>query len=100
MNIQVLGRNIEVTDALKQFAENKMQKLFKFHEDISKAVVTLDVEHVSQIAEGTVLLKGFEAHASAKTDDMYASIEALVDKLITQVSKHKEKLIDKSHHRT
>jgi putative sigma-54 modulation protein len=98
MDIQISG--IQVTDALKTFIQEKMEKLNKFHQDITKIEIDMKVEHETQAAESTVFMKGFEAHAAAESTDMYATIDMLVDKLLTQIGKHKEKLMDKHHHRT
>jgi putative sigma-54 modulation protein len=51
----------------------------------------LTVEKLNQVAESTVHLKGTEVHAKAENSDMYASIDALIDKLDRQISKHKGK---------
>ena len=54
-----------------------------------------DVEKVRQIAEATILVTQGELHARSETNDMYASIDDLVNKLDRQLLKHKEKLRDK-----
>jgi len=53
--------------------------------------VTFDVQKVRQIAKASVLLSGTELFASAESEDMYSSIDFLVDKLDRQIIKHKEK---------
>ena len=58
--------------------------------------MTFDVEKLTQIAEAKILLAGNELHARSESEDMYSSIDALVDKLDRQLIKHKEKL---QHHR-
>ena len=98
MQLHFTGKNIDVTPALKAYTIEKFQPLQKRYSQISSVRVTFTVEHLSQIAEATVHMNGTELHATAKSDDMYASINALVDKLMGQINKQKEKIIDSHHH--
>lgn len=92
MQINFTGHGIEVTPALKTFAEEKLDKLEKHHDKIITINVVFDVEKLRQIAEATVLVAKGELHASAESDDMYTAIDSLVDKLDRQLIKHKEKM--------
>lgn len=94
MQLHFTGRNIEVTPALKTFTTEKFQRLERRHANLGNINVVFHVENVSHIAEATVHMDGIELHASAKNSDMYSAIDELVDKLITQITKHKEKLTD------
>ena len=85
MQLHFAGKNIEITPALKDFATEKLQALEKRFNSISKINVTLHVEHIAHIAEGTVFLKDIEIHASASDDDMYKAIAAIVEKLFPQI---------------
>lgn len=93
MSLQFAG-NIEITPAIRKFAEEKLAHLNKRYNHIGSIHLTLRVENVTHIAEGTVHLDGTEIHATAKDNDMYKAIEALADKLLGQVTKHKDKIID------
>lgn len=93
MKLHHTGKNIDVTQALKSFTEEKLNKLAKKFSHISNVYIVYTVENATQIAEATVHIDGFEIHASADTQDMYQSIEAMIDKLNTQLIRHKEKLI-------
>lgn len=95
MQLHFLGKNIDLTSALKDYATEKFQPLAKHFNHITKINVVFRVEHISQIAEATAHFNGNEIHASATEDDMYQAIDALSDKLDSQIRKHKEKLIDK-----
>lgn len=97
MNLSVTGRHVEVTDALKDYVEEKMAKLERHFDAVTDIHVILSVEKIRQQAEATIDLAGTKIHAEAENSDMYASIDALTDKLDRQVRKHKEKLRD--HHR-
>ena len=91
MNIQISGRNIELTDALKDYIHKKSDKLSHHFSPIIAMSVVLAVEREDQIAEATVSVTHLEAHASAKSTDMYQSIDLMLAKLEKQLAKHKEK---------
>lgn len=97
MEIHFTGRNIEVTPALKMFTTDKMQRLERRHTNVNTVNVTFHLENLMHIAEASVHLNGVDLHATAKSEDMYTAIDEMIDKLMTQITKHKEKLTD--HHR-
>jgi putative sigma-54 modulation protein len=97
MNIQITGRNVEVTPALKEFTEEKLQRLEHHDQHITQINVILHIDKVQQIAEGTVHLNKIDFHAKAEAKDLYEAIDAMANKLLVQVTKHKEKTTD--HHR-
>ncbi len=92
MQIHLTGRNIEITEALKTFTTEKFSKLEHHHKNIKNVNVTFHVENVTHVAEASLHLNGAEFHASAKSADMYSAIDALVDKIGKQITKHKEKM--------
>jgi len=94
MQINFVGRHIEVTPALKEHTTEKLKSLEKRDHHISHINVVFHIERTLHIAEGTVILNGAEIHARAEEDDMYKAVDILATKLITQVTKHKDKLID------
>lgn len=96
MQINISGQNIDVTDALKQFIEDKMVRIERHFQDITNAHVMLNVEKNRHTAEATLNTKGAQIFAESTSDDMYAAIDTLVDKLDRQAIKHKEKM--KNHH--
>ncbi|EAQ98994.1 ribosome hibernation-promoting factor, HPF/YfiA family [Congregibacter litoralis] len=91
MQIVISGHHVEVTDALREYVEAKFERLQRHYSQISKSEVTLIVEKMVQTAEATVHIAGKDLFASADSEDMYAAIDALVDKLDRQLIKHKEK---------
>ena len=97
MQISLTGHHVEVTPALKDYATSKMERLERHFDHVTDVHVILSVEKVRHTAEATLHLNGGTLFADATHDDMYAAIDALVDKLDRQVKKHKEKLTD--HHR-
>jgi putative sigma-54 modulation protein len=96
MQVHYTTQHIELTDGLKTHTEDKMAKLQQRDAAIDKVNVSLHIERGIHIAEGSLRLNGSDIHATAKADDMYAAIDSLADKLLTQITKHKEKII--SHH--
>ena len=93
MQIDITGHHVDVSDALKDYVHAKFERLERHFDKMIDVHVTLTVEKLIQKAEATLLLSGNDVHAEAQTtDDMYASIDALVNKLDRQIVKHKEKI--------
>jgi len=92
VRIEVRGKNIEVTEALKDYVEKRLSKLEKFIEDVRVAQVTLSVEGESHKVEVTIPLNGVILRGEEETEDMYSSIDLVVDKLEKQIDKYKTKL--------
>ncbi|MCX8052876.1 MAG: ribosome-associated translation inhibitor RaiA [Armatimonadetes bacterium] len=97
MLIQIKGKNLEVTDALRNYVNKKLRKLEKYFHSIKEATVTMSVSrgmHVVEVQlEGDgILLRGEERRGT----DMYGSIDQVVEKLETQVKKFKGKLYGKT----
>lgn len=91
MQLTISGHHVEVTDSLNQYVAEKLSKLERHSEAINSINVILTVEKLVQKAEATVRVKGSELFANADSEDMYAAIDALIDKLDRQILKHKEK---------
>lgn len=91
MQIQFTGHGLEITPPLKTYAQKKLDKLERHFEKIMSINVVFHVEKQRQIAEATILITKGEVHASSESDNMYAAIDDLVDKLDRQLLKHKEK---------
>jgi len=97
MQLSLTGHHVDITDALRNYVEEKLQRLERHFDHVTNVHVILSVEKLNQKAEATVHLSGADVFADASDTDMYAAIDALVDKLDRQVIKHKEKV--KNHHR-
>lgn len=96
MQLSISGRHIDVTDALRTYVRNKMTRLERHDNHITNVHVVLSVNKLVQRAEATLHTNGAELFAVADDADLYAAIDALLDKLDRQVKKHKEKI---SNHR-
>lgn len=89
--IQFTGLKTEATDALRQFTNEKFERLYKFAPNITSIHVTFNVDKLRHIAEANIHIPKNEIHAKAESDDMYKTIDSLIDKLTRQLAKHKEK---------
>lgn len=98
MQISVSGQHLDITDSLRDYVTSKMEKLERHFDQVIDVHVVLTVEKQRQMAEATIHVNGGTIFANAENEDMYAAIDALVDKLDRQVKKHKEKRSD--HHRS
>ncbi len=88
MKVIFTGRHVEVSEALRQFAEDRFQKMTPYLDDIIDVHVTLSVEKHRHMAEVSVKTRGADFLASTETDDMAASLSQALDKLETQAHKH------------
>ncbi len=92
MQITVSGHHVDITPALRDYVNSKLSKLQRHFDNITNTAVTLTVEKLIQKAEATVHVAGADLFAACESEDMYAAIDSLADKLDRQVIKHKEKL--------
>lgn len=92
MQINLTGHNIEITESLRRYIEEKFTKLERHFEQINNVHVILKVEKTQQIVEAKLHLNRGEVFATSEHADMYAAIDILIDKLDRQIIKHKEKL--------
>ena len=92
MQINLTCHHVEITESLRDYLTNKFDKIERFFDQINIVHVVLNVEKMQQIAEATLHVNQGEIHAKADAPNMYAAIDALTDKLIKQLTKHKEKM--------
>lgn len=94
MKYNIRGQRMEVTDALREYVEKKLSRLERYFEapPQSDVTVTLSVTKGNQAIEVTIPLPGALLRAEEKREDMYASIDFVVDKLERQIRKHKTKI--------
>lgn len=99
MQVNISGHQLDVTDALRDYIEEKLTRLERHFDKITNVQVIMEVEKLKQKVEATLHIAGGEVVANAEADDMYAAIDLLADKLDRQLIKHKEKTIDRKHGR-
>ena len=92
MNVTITGKNMEVTDYLRELALKKIEKLDKYFPQDTEAQVVMAVEKSRHIIEVTIPYRGGVIRGEEVTGDMYASIDNVVAKLDRQIQKHKTKL--------
>lgn len=97
MQINLSGHHVELTDALRNYVNDKFQRLERHFDNVIDVHVILSVEKLRQQAEASLNLSGNQIFADSVDEDMYAAIDGLIDKLDRQVIKHKEKM--KDHHK-
>jgi len=95
MNIIVNGRHLDLTPALKNYAEEKIKKFERYSSNITEAVVTLGIEKYRHKAEVLMKANGVIIQAEAITGEIYSSIDEVVEKLEKQVKRYKEKLVSR-----
>lgn len=98
MQLTISGHQIDLTDSMKNYIGEKMERIERHFDHLNSIDVVLHVEKIHHKAEATVNAKGVTLHAHADSENMYATIDELTDKLDSQVRKHKEKITD--HHRS
>ena len=96
MQLNLTGHHIEITDSLRNYVEEKMDRIERHFDKVTNTHVILTVENVRHKAEATINMRGNNIFAESTEDNMYAAIDGLADKLDRQVKKHKEKITD--HH--
>jgi putative sigma-54 modulation protein len=96
MRLQVKGKNVEVSDSIRSYAEEKLAKLDRQLHELTRVELELAVERnpsisANQIAEATIWTKGPVLRAREASGDMRASIDQLTEKLLRQVKHYREK---------
>lgn len=94
MNISITGHHLDVTDALRAYILEKVERIEGHYDKITQVNVTLSVEKYNQIAEATLRVPGNDIHADSTKEDMYAAIDDMTDKLDRQVRHYKRKQTD------
>lgn len=93
MNLNISGHHLALTPPLREYVTEKLKRLERQCDRLIKAEVILSVEKLRHKAEATLHARGADLHAEAVVEaDMYAAIDALVDKLAQQTRRHTGKL--------
>jgi putative sigma-54 modulation protein len=96
MQLRVKGKNLDVSDSIREYAERKLGKLERQLDPLAEVEVELTVEKnpsiaANQVAEATLWLKGHTLRAREASPDMKASIDELTEKLLRQVADERKK---------
>lgn len=95
MKVNIYGKNMQLTEALKEATIKKIKRLDKFFQQDVEAKVVLSIERNDQKVEVTIPFNGRIARVEESSDDMYNSIDEAVESLEQQLRKYKTKLQDK-----
>lgn len=91
MNLSISGHHLSVTPSIRDYVLSKLERIRRHFDQVIDVNVILGVEKLIQSAEITIHVKGKELFAKAQHSDLYAAIDALIDKLDRQISKYKTK---------
>lgn len=102
MNLTISGHHLELTPALREYVQNKLERIKRHFDHVIDVVVILTVEKITekekrQKAEINLNLRGKSLHVESFAQDLYAAIDTLIDKLDRQVIKYKSKIQDHQH---
>ena len=95
MRYIIYGKNLEVSEGLKQAVHDKFSKLEKFFTPETEVQVTLSVQKDNQIVEATIPMKGTILRVEPTSTDMYVSIDLVEEIIERQLRKYKNKIADK-----
>lgn len=94
MRIELRGENLEITAAIREYVETKLDKVEKYFEntELFNAHVNLKVYKQGQKVEVTIITPGLTLRAEEINQDVYAAMDIVIDKLERQIRKHKTKV--------
>lgn len=95
MQLSISGHHVDITDALRAYASEKVLRLERHNDHVTNGHLVLTVEKLVQRAEATLHVVGGEVFADAEATDLYAAIDLLVDKLDRQLVRHKERGVER-----
>ena len=93
MNMTVEARHMDITDAMRQYVESKLEKLPRFYDGIQSIEAVLDREADDALVE--IVVSASRKHtfvAKHRTDEFYACVDQCVDKITQQIRRHKDRL--------
>ena len=102
MNLTISGHHLELTPAIREHVQNKLERIRRHFDHVIDIAVILTIDKLPekekrQKAEITLHVRGKDLHAESIAQDLYAAIDLLVDKLDRQVIKYKSKMQDHQH---
>lgn len=102
MNLTISGHHLELTPAIREYVQSKLERIKRHFDHVIDIAVILTVDNLPekekrQKAEINLHVRGKDLHAESIAHDLYAAIDALIDKLDRQVIKYKTKLQDHQH---
>ncbi|MCY4040417.1 MAG: ribosome-associated translation inhibitor RaiA [Gammaproteobacteria bacterium] len=95
MQLNISGHHLDVTEAINSYVEKKFKRIARHDDHVTNVHVVISVDRHDQRAEATLHGVGGEIFADAQSDDLYAAIDQLVDRIDRQILKQKEKRIER-----
>jgi putative sigma-54 modulation protein len=95
-DISITGRHVQVTESMKEYASEKIRKIERFTHHIIDVSVTMDIQKMEHKVDLVFKFGHFKIRASASTEDMYGSIDRVIEKILSQLRKWKSKI--QNHH--
>ncbi len=92
MQLNLSGHHLDITSSIRQHTSDKLIKIKHHFDNVMNVNMILEVQKNLQTAEATIHVSGADLFAKAQSNDMYVSIDQLINKLDSQIIKHKEKL--------
>ena len=102
MNITISGHHLEVTPAIREHIQSKLERIMRHFDQVIDITVTITVDKLKEKekrhkADINLHVPGKDIHVESMAHDLYAAIDLLMDKLDRQVIKHKDKIQDHKH---
>lgn len=97
MNLSINGRHLDITPAIREYVTSKLGRVLRHFDHVIDTQVILSVEPVQHKAEVTMHLPGKDIHCEATAENLYAAIDALIDKTDRKVIQYKDKQQNHAH---
>ncbi len=97
MNLSITGHHLEVTPAIREYIHTKMARVLRHFDHVIDTQVMLSVEPLKHRAEITLHVRGKDIHCEAVEENLYASIDLLIDKIDRKVIQHKDRTQSHGH---
>jgi len=97
MNLNLTGRHLEITPAIRLHVTDKIAKIKNHFDSVMDVAVILSVDKLRQKAEGSVHLSGKNVFVECEDANLYVAIDNMIEKLDRQIIKHKEKYAVRRH---
>lgn len=95
--VDIIGRNVQITDPIRAYVWEKLSKIERFHNHIMHLHITLDIQKVEHICTVILKIDHTQVKCQASSTDMYASIDRAMERLHSLLSRYKSRIQD--HHR-
>lgn len=92
MQLSVTFRHMEPSDALKDYAHEKISRIEKYFDSVMEAHIVLSVEKFRHTADVSIISDGLKIKGQGQTGDMYSAIDTVINKMDKQAKRYREKI--------